>query len=68
MACISRRTFVGALPFVATGLSTLVSAEVATPSAATLFQNVKGCRSHVRSPPGTLLPIRYVRFDGLYRG
>jgi imidazolonepropionase-like amidohydrolase len=41
MACISRRTFVGALPFVGTGLSTLVRAEVATPSAATLFQNAR---------------------------
>jgi imidazolonepropionase-like amidohydrolase len=41
MACISRRTFVGALPFVGTGLSTLVRAEVAAPSAATLFQNVR---------------------------
>jgi imidazolonepropionase-like amidohydrolase len=41
MACISRRTFVGALPFVGAGLSTFVRAEVAVPSAATLFQNVR---------------------------
>ena len=41
MPCISRRTFVGALPFVGTGLSTLVRAEVAAPSAATLFQHVR---------------------------
>jgi imidazolonepropionase-like amidohydrolase len=41
MAYISRRTFVSALPLVGTGLSTLVRAEVATPSAATLFQNVR---------------------------
>ena len=41
MAWMSRRTFVGALPFAATGLSTLVRAEVAAPSAATLFQNVR---------------------------
>ena len=41
MARMSRRAFVGALPFAATGLSTLVRAEVAAPSAATLFQNVR---------------------------
>src|SRR5499426_304075 len=41
MAGISRRTFVGALPFVGTSLSTLVRAEVAVPSAATLFQDVR---------------------------
>jgi imidazolonepropionase-like amidohydrolase len=36
---ISRRRFIGALPFL--GLSTLVRAEVAAPPAATLFQNVR---------------------------
>jgi imidazolonepropionase-like amidohydrolase len=41
MARMSRRTFLGALPFVGTGLSTLVRAEVAAPSTATLFQNVR---------------------------
>jgi imidazolonepropionase-like amidohydrolase len=41
MAYISRRTFVGALPFLGTGLSTIVHAEVAAPPAATLFQNVR---------------------------
>ena len=41
MAWMSRRTFVGALPFVGTGLSTLARAEVAAPSTATLFQNVR---------------------------
>jgi imidazolonepropionase-like amidohydrolase len=41
MAHISRRTFVGALPFIGAGLSSLVRAEVAAPSTATLFQNVR---------------------------
>jgi len=40
LALISRRTFVAALPFLGTGLSTLVRAEGAAPSA-TLFQNVR---------------------------
>ena len=41
MTCISRRTLLGALPLVGSGLSTLVRAEGAAPSATTLFQNVR---------------------------
>jgi imidazolonepropionase-like amidohydrolase len=41
MARISRRTFVGALPLLGAGLSTLVRAEVAAPSTLTLFQSVR---------------------------
>ena len=40
MARISRRTFVGALPFMGIGLPSLVRAEVGTPTS-TLFQNVR---------------------------
>jgi imidazolonepropionase-like amidohydrolase len=40
MACVARRAFVGALPFMGVGLSSLVRAEVAK-SAGTLFQNVR---------------------------
>jgi imidazolonepropionase-like amidohydrolase len=39
MALMSRRTFVGALPFIGAGLPSLVRAKV--PSTATLFQNVR---------------------------
>src|SRR5215813_5165531 len=41
MVCISRRTLVGALPFIGAGLSSLVRAEAVTPPAATIFQNVR---------------------------
>jgi imidazolonepropionase-like amidohydrolase len=41
MASMSRRAFVGALPFAGAALSTVVRAEVAAPAAATLFQNVR---------------------------
>src|SRR5215470_6787645 len=57
MACISRRMFVGALPFVGAGLSTLVRAEVAAPPGATLFQNVRifDGRSGALSVPSNVL-------------
>ena len=62
MACISRRTFVGALPFAGTGLSTLVRAEVAAPSTATLFQNVRifDGKSGALSAPSNVLIKRNV--------
>jgi imidazolonepropionase-like amidohydrolase len=58
MACISRRTFAGALLSVGTGRSTLVAAEVAAPSAATLFQNVRifdGKRDALTAPSNVLV-------------
>ncbi len=62
MPCISRRTFVGALPFVGTGLSTLVRAEVAAPSAPTLFQNVRifDGKSGVLTVPSNVLVKRNI--------
>jgi imidazolonepropionase-like amidohydrolase len=62
MARISRRTFVGALPFAATGLSSLVRAEVAAPSAATLFQNVRifDGKSGALSAPSNVLVKRNI--------
>src|SRR4030095_14770742 len=58
MARMSRRVFLGALPFVGTGLSTLVRAEVVAPSAATLFQNVRifdGKASGLTAPSNVLV-------------
>jgi imidazolonepropionase-like amidohydrolase len=58
MAYISRRTFVGALPFLGTGLSTIVSAQVAAPSVVTLFQNVRifdGKSSALTAPSNVLV-------------
>ena len=62
MACVSRRTFVGALPFVAAGLSTIARAEVAVPSGATLFQNVRifDGKSGVLTAPSNVLVKRNV--------
>jgi imidazolonepropionase-like amidohydrolase len=55
---MSRRTFVGALPFFGAGLATLVRADDAAPPAGTLFQNVRifdGKGSALTAPSNVLV-------------
>jgi imidazolonepropionase-like amidohydrolase len=62
MARISRRTFVGALPFVGAGLATRARAQVGAPSPATLFQDVRvfNGKSGTLTAPSNVLVRRNV--------